>query len=103
MSETNYCPRCGNCNVINYIDAFECPRCKLEFLNESLQNFEPENILSIQEIMAFLKIIKDPKDFNSEYTGLKVGFVSLLYVTKSQSAISLLLLAFLFLLPIFSF
>jgi len=104
MSEMNYCPRCGNCNVINYIDSFECPRCNLEFLNVSLRNFEPENILSIQEIMNFIKIIKDQEDNSfSENTGLKVGLLSLLFKTKSQSVISLLLLAFLVLLPIFSF
>ncbi len=103
MNETNYCPRCGNCNVINYVDTFECPRCNLEFLSSSLQNFEPENVLSIQEIMAFLKIIKNPEGYCfTEYSGVKMGILSLLFKTRSESVISLLLLAFMVLLPIFS-
>ena len=82
MKDTNCCPRCGNCNVINYIDSFECPICNLEFLNDSLQNFEPDNILSIQEIMAFLKIIEAPETrYISEFEGLKV---SILFFFKNQ-------------------
>ena len=104
MNKTNCCPRCGGTNLIDYIDISECSRCNLEFLNSSLRNYEPENILSIQEIMAFLKIIKNSEDYSfTEYTGRKVGFLSLLFKTKSQSVISLLLLAFLVFLPIFSF
>ena len=103
MNDKNYCPRCGNHSVINYMDTFECPRCRLEFLNDSLRNFEPENILSIQEITAFLKIIKDPEtDFLSEVKGLKMSILFFFFKTKFQSLISLLLVLLLVLFPIFS-
>ena len=99
----NYCPRCGNCNVINYVDTFECPICSLEFLNDSLQNFAPENILSIQEIMAFLKIIRAPEaSCFSEISGLKVMILSFFFKNKSQSLLSFFLLILLALFPIFS-
>ena len=103
MNDKNYCPRCGNYNVINYMDTFECPRCGLEFLNDSLQKFEPENILSIQEITAFLKIIKDPEAHCLlEVKRLKMPILFFSFKSKSQSLISLLLLTLLALLPFFS-
>ncbi|MFX0072078.1 MAG: hypothetical protein ACFFAO_13400 [Candidatus Hermodarchaeota archaeon] len=44
-----HCPRCGTKNIIDYEDTIECPRCRLEFEKSDFENFEDEDILSIEE------------------------------------------------------
>ena len=57
--EGYFCPRCGNLDIIDYDDTFDCPKCMLEFNKEDFDIVEDKsNVLSIQEKMAFIEVLE---------------------------------------------
>ncbi len=44
-----HCPRCGNKQLIVYKDTFDCPPCKSEFEIKDLEQFDDDQIMSIEE------------------------------------------------------
>ena len=59
MTEIFQCPRCKNKKIISYENTIERPICCLEFDKEDLEILEGDQILSIQEKLAFIGSIKD--------------------------------------------
>ncbi len=59
MTEKDQCPRCKSKKIISYENTIECPICCLEFDKEDLEILEGDQILSIQEKLAFIGSIKD--------------------------------------------
>lgn len=59
MSKKKYfCPRCGNEKVIVLVDSFECPICKSEFMKDHFDTIDKDSILSVEEMLAFIKIME---------------------------------------------
>ena len=50
---TLHCPRCGNKQLIVHEDTFDCPICELEFEIKDLDQFDDDQILSIDEKKRF--------------------------------------------------
>lgn len=121
MKETEYSPRCRNREVVNsnYDNIFACPRCNLDFMTDSLQDFEPDDVLSVQEMTAFFNVIKTStqnsfsqrrlkrlKVLTREKLGDKKVALSLrlfFYRILKQKLVYLLLITILLVLPIFFF
>ncbi|MBY9007893.1 MAG: hypothetical protein KGD63_14220 [Candidatus Lokiarchaeota archaeon] len=54
MTKKNYhCPRCGGVDIYELDDSFNCFNCKLEFEKKDCDEFNDENILSVEEKMTF--------------------------------------------------
>ncbi|MFX1277099.1 MAG: hypothetical protein ACFFBP_19410 [Promethearchaeota archaeon] len=53
-----HCPRCGNNNIINYDDTFDCPNCNLEFNKSDFKFYADDEILSIEEKRRFSASLK---------------------------------------------
>jgi len=49
--EKYHCPRCGG---FEYNESFNCFKCRLEFEKQDCDEFDDEDILAIEEKMAFL-------------------------------------------------
>ena len=47
------CPRCKNENIIDCETDIYCPSCKLDFPKASLDGFDEDEILAIQELDGF--------------------------------------------------
>lgn len=47
-----HCPRCGGYEIIDYGDSFDCVACHLEFDKEDADEFNDEEVLSVQEKSA---------------------------------------------------
>lgn len=59
MSKKKYfCPRCGNEKVIIFVESFECPTCKSKFMKDHFDTLDHDSILSVEEILSFIRIIK---------------------------------------------
>jgi rubredoxin len=55
-----YCPRCGNKNIIEYEETFDCPICELEFDKKDFKLIEDKSsILSLQEKSGIAKVLKE--------------------------------------------
>ena len=52
------CPRCGMSKIIDLGETIECTVCKLEFDKEDIESYEKDQILSIEEKIAFVKGIR---------------------------------------------
>jgi hypothetical protein len=61
VSKLKACPRCNKNKVIDLGDTIECTLCKLEFLKDDLLNLDPDQILSVQEKLSFVRSIKNNK------------------------------------------
>ncbi len=48
-----HCPRCGETNIYEHNNTFDCFKCNLEFDKEDCDNYDDEDILSIEEKLAF--------------------------------------------------
>jgi len=60
-----YCPRCGNKNIIEYINSFDCPTCSLEFDKKDFELIEDKSaILSIKEKLSFTKVFENDSNGN---------------------------------------
>jgi len=59
MTEKYQYPQCKSKKIISYENTIECPICSLEFDKEDLEILEGDQILSIQEKLAFIGSIKD--------------------------------------------
>ncbi|TFG20506.1 MAG: hypothetical protein EU529_14765 [Promethearchaeota archaeon] len=56
MSEKKYhCPRCGNEEIADYTDSFDCPSCNLEFDKKDCDELEESQILSVEEKLGIIK------------------------------------------------
>ena len=54
-----YCPHCGNQNIVNNDDSFECSECRLEFDKKDFHEIEDKsNILSIEEKLGISQVLK---------------------------------------------
>lgn len=53
-----HCPRCRGKDLVIYEDSFDCLVCQLEFEKKDLILFEDEDILSIEEKLAFTENLK---------------------------------------------
>ncbi len=64
------CPKCGNVDVIDYDDSFECPKCNLEFEKEDFKNNGEDgldSIMSVKEMLAFLSAFKKEGETDEEF------------------------------------
>ena len=58
MAERKYhCPRCGNEDIVDYTDSFDCPFCKLEFEKRDCDELEDSQILAIEEKLGIVDAI----------------------------------------------
>lgn len=55
--KTYHCPRCGNKEIIEYSDSFDCPLCSLEFEKQDCDELEDANILAVQEKLGIIKAL----------------------------------------------
>lgn len=56
MIEKKYhCPRCGNEDIVEYTDSFDCPSCEREFEKKDCDELENSQILSVEEKMRIIK------------------------------------------------
>jgi len=58
------CPRCGNVRIIEYDNTIECPECKLEFDKSALEQFNNENVLSLNELKVIFDSFEELKESN---------------------------------------
>ncbi len=54
-----HCPYCGMTKIIDYGDTFECPHCHNEFEKADFEYYKDESILSINNIMMIISIMKE--------------------------------------------
>ena len=52
QDEDLYCPRCQGDDLIDFGESFQCVSCDLEFDKEDLDEFDDDDILSIDEKLA---------------------------------------------------
>ena len=52
------CPRCHCRKIIDYEDTFECSECMLEFEKKDFKNVDEIDLLSIQEKMRVIRILR---------------------------------------------
>jgi len=52
-----HCPRCGNEDIVNYTDSFDCPTCKLEFEKKDCDELEDSQILAVEEKLGIVDAI----------------------------------------------
>ena len=58
MVEKKYhCPRCGNEDVVNYTNSFDCPSCRLEFDKQDCDELEDSQILAVKEKLGFIEAL----------------------------------------------
>ena len=57
-----HCPRCGNTSdLVVYDETFDCIKCKLEFRKKDLEEFDDEDILSIEELSQLVRSVYSEK------------------------------------------
>jgi len=54
-----HCPRCKGIDLIVYGKIFDCIKCHLEFEIEDLLQFDEDNVLSIEEKLKIIPIVKN--------------------------------------------
>ena len=65
MAKKIYCPRCGNKNIIEYSNSFDCPKCILEFDKKDFESIEDKSaVLSIEEKLSFMKVYYNDSNNN---------------------------------------
>ena len=58
MTDKKYhCPKCGNKDIVEYTESFDCPSCKLEFDKKDCDELEDSQILAIEEKLGVIKAI----------------------------------------------
>ena len=58
MVEKKYhCPRCGNEDIVDYTDSFDCPSCELEFEKKDCDELEDSQILAVEEKLGVIEAI----------------------------------------------
>ncbi|TFG21517.1 MAG: hypothetical protein EU529_13370 [Promethearchaeota archaeon] len=58
MVEKKYhCPRCGNKDIVDYTESFDCPSCKLEFEKKDCDELEESQILAVEEKLGVFDAI----------------------------------------------
>ena len=62
--KTYHCPRCGNKNIVEYSESFDCPVCRLEFEKKDCDELDDENVLAIEEKLSFVRVMGLDKDNN---------------------------------------
>ncbi|TFF90252.1 MAG: hypothetical protein EU548_03960 [Promethearchaeota archaeon] len=56
MTKRKYhCPRCGNEDIVDYTESFDCPSCKLEFEKKDCDELEDSQILAVEEKLGAVK------------------------------------------------
>jgi len=53
-----HCPYCGNIQIIDYGETFECPICQMEFDKVDIEKINDEIIFSINDIIKIIGILK---------------------------------------------
>ncbi len=48
-SKNYHCPRCGNKEIVDYGDSFDCPVCRREFRKADCDRFDDDEVLSDEE------------------------------------------------------
>ena len=57
---TYYCPRCGNTEIIDYGDSFDCPICLREFEKKDFDTIEDKSkILSVEEKLGIIRELRN--------------------------------------------
>ena len=54
-----HCPRCGNTQLIVHEESFDCTKCGKEFEIRDLEQFDDDQILSIDEKKRFFEDSKN--------------------------------------------
>ncbi|MGQ4876846.1 MAG: hypothetical protein ACP6IY_22500 [Promethearchaeia archaeon] len=60
-----HCPRCKSTNIIDLNDEIACPNCHLTFRKKDLEQFDDDDILSIEELDEIARELKKSKKSNN--------------------------------------
>ncbi len=52
-----HCPRCGNEDIVDYTDSFDCPSCGFEFDKKDCDELEDSQILSVEEKLGITEAL----------------------------------------------